>query len=268
MENALQVFNYNNKRVRTTVINDDVWFVAKDICNILRLSDVTSALRSLDDDEKMTLQNQRSHSGQRGGAQSLNIVSEPGMYKLIFKSRKSEAKEFTRWVTHEVLPQIHRHGMYLTDKVSEMAASTPAEFEQLLSKYMAECKKTQALEEKLSSERAFMNLGHVVLALPGSVTVQAAAHFLAQYGFDIGQNRLYRTCRDKGLLGKRKGKQYNQPTQRAIERGLFNAEISGGFKPIAMVTPCGLSYLTELLANENYPLLMLMDVTEGETGQK
>ncbi len=194
----------------------------------------------------------------------MNVVNEPGMYKLIFKSHKPEAKAFTRWVTHEVLPHIRQHGMYLTDKVSEVAATNPTAFDELLARYTSECKKTQALEEKLASERAFMNLGHVVLALPGSVTVQNAAHFLAQHGFDIGQNRLFKKCREEGFLCKRKGRQYNQPTQKAIERGLFNAEINGGFRPIAMVTPLGLAYLTEMLAMENYPLLILMEA-KGET---
>ena len=77
---AIQVFNYDGSRqVRTLDRDGEVWFVAKDICDILELEDVSSALRGLDTDEKMTLQNQRSHSRQRGGAQMLNIVNEPGL---------------------------------------------------------------------------------------------------------------------------------------------------------------------------------------------
>ena len=268
MDDALQVFRYKKHEVRTMQINGESWFVAADVCNVLGLTDVTSALRTLDNDEKMTVTNSYSHSGHRGGAQFMNMVNEPGMYKLIFKSRKAEAKEFTRWVVHNVLPQIRQHGMYLTDSVAETASTDPTAFDQLLARYVSECKKTQELQERLDADRAFTNLGHIVLALPGSMTVQAAAHFLAQYGFDIGQNRLYKRCREDGFLCKRKGRQYNQPTQRAIESGLFASEISGGFRPIAMVTPKGLSYLTEKFAGETYPLLVLMEAKEGETEQE
>ena len=265
MEKSLQVFSYNGKELRTTEQNGVIWFVAKDICDMLGHTNARKAVKSLDNDEKMTVTNSYSHSGQRGGAQYMTFVNEPGMYKLIFKSRKEAAKEFTRWVTHEVLPQIRQHGMYLTDKVAEVVSTDPTAFDELLARYVSECKKTQELQEKLNADRAFTNLGHVVLALPGSMTVQAAAHFLAQYGFDIGQNRLFKKCREEGFLCKRKGKQYNQPTQKAIESGLFNAEISGGFRPIAMVTPKGLSYLTEKFAGETYPLLLLMEAKEDET---
>ena len=112
--NTLQIFDYEGQSVRSTVIDGEVWFVAKDVCDILGLADVTSALRSLDDDEKMTLQNQRSHSGQRGGAQSLNVINEPGLYALVFKSSKPEAKAFARWVRHDLLPQVMHTGSYNT----------------------------------------------------------------------------------------------------------------------------------------------------------
>ena len=259
MENALQVFNYNDKQVRTVEQDGEIWFVAKDVCNILEISKYRDAVSKLEDDERCpvkvdTLQ----------GMQEMAAINEPGLYALILRSNKPEAKAFSRWVRHEVLPQIRQHGMYLTDKLTELLKTDPAAFDKLLTKYMEECKKSQALEKKLASEQPFTNLGHVVLALPGSITVQEAAHFLAQFGFDIGQNRLYKKCRENGLLGKRKGKQYNQPTQRAIERGLFNAEINGGFKSIAMVTPKGLSNFIDMLTNESYPLLVLLEGCEED----
>ena len=110
---AIQVFNYDGSRqVRTLDRDGEVWFVAKDVCDVLGLGNPSEAIRPLDDDEKMTLNNSEGHSRQRGGAQMLNIVNEPGLYKLIFKSRKTEAKNFTRWVTHEVLPAIRKTGAY------------------------------------------------------------------------------------------------------------------------------------------------------------
>ena len=112
MESSLQVFNYEGSNVRTVLMNEEVWFVAKDVCDILELDNVTQAINSLDDDEKMTLSQSEGHSGKRGGAQSLNVVSEPGLYALIFKSKKPEAKAFARWVRHELLPQVMHTGSY------------------------------------------------------------------------------------------------------------------------------------------------------------
>ena len=110
MQNSLQVFDYEGSNVRTVILDDEVWFVAKDVCDILGLDNVTQAISTLDDDEKMTLSQNEGHSGKRGGAQSLNVVSEPGLYALIFKSQKPEAKAFARWVRHELLPQVMHTG--------------------------------------------------------------------------------------------------------------------------------------------------------------
>ena len=107
MKSELQVFDYKGLVVRTVEKDSEVWFVAKDVCNILELGNITEALRGLDDDE---LSSEILKSGSQG--REMRLINEPGMYKLIFKSRKAEAKEFTRWVTHEVLPQIRETGNY------------------------------------------------------------------------------------------------------------------------------------------------------------
>ena len=119
MKNALQVFSYNGARVRSVERDGVVWFVAKDVCDILELGNVTNAIRSLDDDEKMTLTNNKGHSGKRGGAQSLNVVNEPGLYALIFKSNKPEAKAFARWVRHTLLPHVMHTGSYSVKMTAE-----------------------------------------------------------------------------------------------------------------------------------------------------
>jgi anti-repressor protein len=160
MINELQEFKYTERHaIRTTNINGDVWFVAKDVCDILELADVTSALRSLDDDEKMTLQNQRSHSGQRGGAQFMSMVNEPGLYKLIFKSRKPEAKQFTRWVTHEVLPSIRKSGMYLTDEAAEAYMNNPEVFKALVKRCSTLEAKVKEMEATLTERYSLSVLG-------------------------------------------------------------------------------------------------------------
>ena len=110
--NAIQLFNYNDNQMRVLEKNNTLWFVAKDICDILELTNPSEALKSLYDSEKMTLSNTDGHSGQRGGAQFFNLINEPGLYKLIFKSRKPEAKKFQDWVFYEVLPEIRNTGNF------------------------------------------------------------------------------------------------------------------------------------------------------------
>lgn len=112
--NELQIFDYESRKVR---VYGNGWFVATDVCAILGLTNVSMALGKLDDDEKMTLSLTESHSGNRGGAQSINLINEPGLYSLILTSRKPEAKKFKRWVTHEVLPSIRKTGLYAVDEV-------------------------------------------------------------------------------------------------------------------------------------------------------
>ena len=108
METALEVFNYEGTRVRTVVKDGEVWFVAKDVCDILELDNPTEAIRPLDEDEKNTL---RISEGIRGNP-NVNIINEPGLYALVFRSNKPEAKAFARWVRHEVLPQVMHTGSY------------------------------------------------------------------------------------------------------------------------------------------------------------
>lgn len=105
--------------IRILIINGEIWFVAVDVCRALELSNPTMALERLEEDEKMTLSlsemtlsSAELHSGKRGGARFLNIINEPGFYRLVFASRKKEAIEFQRWVYHEVLPAIRETGTY------------------------------------------------------------------------------------------------------------------------------------------------------------
>lgn len=123
MEKALQLFSYNDKLVRMTEIDGAIWFVAKDVCNILELTNPTEALKALDEDERSTLRITEGTSP-KGGNPNMNIINECGLYKLTFNSRKPEAKTFTRWVTHEVLPSIRRTGSY-----SVSSTITPEELE-------------------------------------------------------------------------------------------------------------------------------------------
>lgn len=125
-QDAMQSVETNNNEAQTFVsekfgsvrvmsINGEPWFVAADVCKALEINNPTMALSRLDEDEKMTLSLTEGHSGIRGGAQMANIINEPGLYTLVLGSRKPEAKEFKRWVTHEVIPTIRKTGGYIAD---------------------------------------------------------------------------------------------------------------------------------------------------------
>jgi prophage antirepressor-like protein len=122
-ENKITLFDYKNIKVRTVIIDGEIWFVAKDICDILELSNPTEALRTLSDKMKMTLVGKESllRITEDPNVTQISLISEPGMYKLVFKSRKPEAEKFSDWVVTEVLPSIRKTGSYgVTSQLSPM----------------------------------------------------------------------------------------------------------------------------------------------------
>lgn len=108
---ALQAFDFNTFPVRVTDRDDNPWFVAADVCRVLELGNPTEALRSLDADEKITLSNPEGNP-RAGIAHTFTLISESGLYALIFKSRKPVAKEFRKWVTSEMLPTLRKTGSF------------------------------------------------------------------------------------------------------------------------------------------------------------
>lgn len=107
MNQLQQVFNYGSANVRVVMIDNEPWFVAKDIADVLEIQNIRQVLGKLDDDEKLTYTMYTS-----GQNRNVTIVNEAGMYSLVLISRKSEAKQFKRWITHEVLPSIRKTGSY------------------------------------------------------------------------------------------------------------------------------------------------------------
>lgn len=106
----LKVFNFNNADVRTIEQSEQIWWVAKDVCEVLDIKNVTQAIQALDEDERAMF-----NIGRQG---ETNIINEPGLYSLIIRSRKPEAKQFKRWITHEVIPSIRKTGTYAISTLS------------------------------------------------------------------------------------------------------------------------------------------------------
>jgi anti-repressor protein len=208
--NQLQKFMYSNQEVRSTVINGEPWFVAKDVCSVLEMD--SSQTRRLDEDEKglrliQTL----------GGEQEMLTVNESGLYSLILGSRKPEAKQFKRWITHEVIPMIRRTGTYGVPTSLPDALRLAAEIEE----------KRVLLEQKIEADRPKVHFAESVEISKDSILVADLAKLLRQKGVDIGEIRLHKWMRENGYLIK-SGSEYNKPTQRSMELGLF--EIKTGHR--------------------------------------
>lgn len=107
MNTSLQLFSFKGQEIRTILIDGEPWWVASDVCQVLGIARVDSALRALDDDEK------GAHTvSTPGGMQKVSIINEPGLYGIVLVSRKPEAKEFKRWLKHDVIPSIRKTGGY------------------------------------------------------------------------------------------------------------------------------------------------------------
>lgn len=219
MNNEIQRFDFKGASLRTlTDKAGEPWFVAKDVCDILELGNTTNALRALDEDEKTNFTN--CNVAQNGGRAPL-IISEPGLYKLVMRSRKPEAKEFQRWVTHEVLPSIRRTGGYIptseSDSDEDIMARAVLVAQKTIKQKNQQIASQQSRIVELEPKARFAD---AVAASDGTCLVGELAKMLRQNGMDIGQNRLFRLLQADGYLGK-SGSNRNVPTQRAMELGLF-----------------------------------------------
>ena len=214
MNNEIQKFDFKGASLRTlTDEAGEPWFVAKDVCDILEISNPSDALKRLDDDERS-----RFNLGRQG---ETNIVNEAGLYVLVLGSRKPEAHEFKRWVTHEVLPQIRRTGGYIptTDADDDMTILAKAV---MIGQRTMEAQKQKIAEQqtRIVELEPKARFADAVAASDGTCLVGELAKMLRQNGMDIGQNRLFRLLQADGYLGK-SGSNRNVPTQRAMDLGLF-----------------------------------------------
>lgn len=150
-----------------------------------------------------------------------NFLTESGVYKLIFKSHKEEAERFQDWVTDEVLPTIRKHGAYLTEDTLAKAIENPDFTIGLLTNLKAEREKRKLLEAQIEADKPKVIFAEAVDAAQTSILVGDLAKLLKQNGINTGQKRLFEWLRANGYLISRKGNDYNSPTQKSMELGLF-----------------------------------------------
>ena len=209
--NEIQIFKSNQfGNVRIVMQGQEPWFVAKDVCDCLEIVNSRHALTRLDDDEKNTVV---LNDGIKGNPEK-SIVNEYGLYSLVLSSRKPEAKEFKRWITHEVLPSIRKYGAY------NMAI--PRTLPDALKAYANEVEEHNKAKLLIEEQKPKVLFADSVAASHTSILVGDLAKLLHQNGVkDMGQKRLFNWLRENSYLIKRKGSDYNSPTQKAMEMGLF-----------------------------------------------
>lgn len=222
MNNEIQRFDFRGASLRTLTDEEgEPWFVSKDVCDILGMSNPSMAVIALDKDEVAQIDPKDYLGSENRSNQAVNIVSEPGLYKLIMRSRKPEAKEFQRWVTHEVLPQIRKTGGYIPTSESDSD-------EDIMARAVLVAQKTikQKNQQIAEQQRRIVELepkarfADAAAASDDTCLIGELAKMLLQNGIPVGQNRLFRLLRAEGYLGK-SGSNRNMPTQRAMELGLF-----------------------------------------------
>ena len=216
----IQIFNYNSTEIRTIQKDREPWFVLKDVCQVLGMD--TTQLKKVADrleaDEKG-----RTQITTPGGVQETWIINESGLYNVILRSDKPEAKPFRKWVTSEVLPTIRRHGMYATPDTLEKMLADPDTTIKLLETIKQERAARLALEAQAEADKPKVLFADAVSASHTSILVGDLAKLLRQNGVEIGQNRLFRFLREKGYLCSQ-GERYNLPTQRSMDRGWFQVK--------------------------------------------
>ncbi|WP_368095232.1 phage antirepressor [Bifidobacterium bifidum] len=222
MNNEIQRFDFKGASLRTLTDEEgEPWFIAKDVCDILGMSNPSMAVIALDKDEVAQIDPKDYLGSENRSNQAVNIVSEPGLYKLIMRSRKPEAKEFQRWVTHDVLPQIRRTGGYIptseSDSDEDIMARAVLVAQKTIKQKNQQIAEQQTRIVELEPKARFAD---AVAASDGTCLVGELAKMLRQNGMDIGQNRLFRLLQADGYLGK-SGSNRNVPTQRAMDLGLF-----------------------------------------------
>lgn len=221
----IQPFDFKGHKVRTlTFETGQTWWVLKDVCEVLGLSNPSRAAQRLDDDEVSKFDIRPNSELGRGLFNTeANIVNESGLYKIVLRSDKPEAKEFQRWVTHDVLPSIRRHGAYMSEAVVERTLADPDYLIQLATQLKEDRAARVKAERQLEAQKPKVLFADAVSAAHTDILVGDLAKILKGNGVDIGGTRLFAWMREHGYLMK-SGSAKNMPTQRAMELGLFHVK--------------------------------------------
>ncbi|AZP93531.1 anti-repressor protein [Enterococcus sp. DIV1288f] len=249
--NQPQIFYFEQNEVRTILVNDEPYFVGKDVAEVLGYRNTQKAILNHVDEEDKGI----TKWDTLGGKQNMTIINESGLYSLILKSKLPNARKFKRWVTSEVLPTIRKNGAYLTDQKAYEITHNPNSLADLLLQAGEQLKQKDLVIQEMQPKALFSD------AVRGSVNsclIKELATILKQNGINIGQNRLFIWLRENGYLC-RDGRRKNQPTQRSMDLGIMDVrehvrtnsqgELVTKFTPL--VTGKGQQYFINKFLNED-----------------
>lgn len=214
----IKVFSNNEfGNIRVSDIDNEVWFVGKDIAEALGYSKARNAIAThvSDDDKKDAL-----IQGPLGGTQQMTVINESGVYALVFGSKLESAKKFKHWVTSEVLPTLRKTGSYGMPQGKELLALAVIEAQKTIEEKDKEI-------ERMRPKEVFAD---AVASSKDSILIGELAKLICQNGYSVGQNRLFTWMRDNGYL-MRQGASRNIPKQRYVEQGLFEIKESSIANP-------------------------------------
>lgn len=227
--NELQIFkNEEFGEIRTIEVNNQPWFVGKDVADILGYRNGSRDINNhVEEEDRLKYQ-----IGTAGQLREQTLINESGLYSLILSSKLPKAKEFKRWVTHEVLPTIRKTGGYINGSESmsddEVMARALLVAQKTIKANKERISQLEADNDRMKPKALFAD---AVANSDGTILIGELAKLIKQNGYDIGQKKLFAWMRENGYLIKQKGSSYNMPTQRAMEMGLFKIKESTIVQP-------------------------------------
>lgn len=217
--NDLSLFQYQNQQVRTTLVDGEPAFIANDLCAVLDISNPRTTLGLLDGDEKGV------HSVDTlGGTQQMAYVTEAGMYSLVLRSRKPEAKQFKRWITHEVLPQIRKTGSF------GLAPSLPQSYSEALRELASTFEAKELAEARAKELEAPAKAWDIMVSANGDYAVDEAAKILSRDpDIEIGRNRLFTFMQDIVWTYRQGARQNWHAYQSQVDNGRIVLRMTAAF---------------------------------------
>lgn len=217
---TLVPFQYQDVQVRVFTIDGDPWFVLADLCRVLALSNPSMVADRIESDALSTTE----VTDSLGRVQSARIVSEPGMYEVIFLSRKPEAREFKRWITGTVLPEIRKTGSY--NAVPELTGP------ELMARALIEADSTiRARDAQIAALTPRAEVADRFLDASGDYSVKDAAGALTRAGVKVGQQRLFSELETRGWIFRGKGDGRWRPYQTALDAGVVSVIPQSHYHP-------------------------------------
>lgn len=254
---------FEGNKVEVFEFKGEVLFNPKDVCKCLDIKDSNDAIKGFNANQKIKLKNSDTVNTliRKLNNAGENFLTESGVYKLIFKSRKESAERFQDWVTDEVLPTIRKHGAYMTDNALEQAIANPDFMIGLLQNLKKEKEEKKRLQEekckleiKIEEDRPKVTFAERVMKSGDNILVRELAKIISDEGFTIGEKRLYTQLRKWGYVCKNS----TEPTQRAMNQKYFVVKVGTintpyGIKEIktTRVTPKGQVRIVERILEEN-----------------